>query len=57
MVQIKNFERQALWSMLIDLVVNIIKPWIVMGDFNRLLFIDDKIDRVYITQNDIHDFQ
>jgi len=57
MVQMKNFERQALWSMLIDLVVNIIKPWIVMGDFNRLLFIDDKIDRVYITQNDIHDFQ
>jgi len=37
--------------------VNIHTPWIIIGDFNHLLNIEDRIGGQPVTLNDVEDFQ
>ena len=52
-----EMERRKLWELLHDLEANITTPWIIMGDFNQLLHLDDRIGGLPVTQQDIWNFR
>ena len=52
-----ELEKRKLWEMLQTTATNIAAPWIIMGDFNHLLHLDDRIGGLPVTQHNIRDFQ
>jgi len=51
-----EMERKRLWKMLVSLEIGIQASWLIMGDFNHLLHLDDRIGGLSITQQDIQEF-
>lgn len=49
-------ERKSLWSYLDAVSRNIGSPWIVMGDFNSVLYIEDRVGGNLITMAKITEF-
>lgn len=52
-----DVERQVLQKFLIDLAGRIIEPWLITGDFNHVLFLDDRIAGFFVTHQDIEELQ
>nr|XP_009763624.1 PREDICTED: uncharacterized protein LOC104215506 [Nicotiana sylvestris] len=50
-------ERKALWQGLRTLNNNITDPWITLGDFNPVLFVNDRQNGIPVHPNKIKDFQ
>ncbi|XP_074266623.1 uncharacterized protein LOC141589901 [Silene latifolia] len=49
-------DRVALWESLINMNSNITGPWLVMGDFNNVLFMDERIGS-QVTDAEVKGFQ
>ncbi|XP_042472114.1 uncharacterized protein LOC122054743 [Zingiber officinale] len=49
--------RRSLWEALVDLGDNIANVWMVMGDFNLFLSIDEKKDGFPVTNHEMRDMQ
>ncbi|KAM6548138.1 hypothetical protein CsatB_019814 [Cannabis sativa] len=47
-------KRKSLWEDLLKLKM-VVKPWVVLGDFNAIINIDDRVGGNSITFNDTHD--
>ncbi|XP_074300467.1 uncharacterized protein LOC141631738 [Silene latifolia] len=49
-------DRATLWESLINMKSNTIGPWLVMGDFNNVLFMDERIGS-QVTDAEVKGFQ
>lgn len=49
-------QRKDLWNTLVDISVNINKPWLTCGDFNVVLHPKDKLQGNPISYGEIQDF-
>lgn len=49
-------SRRDLWSSLISWGINSNEPWILMGDFNSTLSVEDRSTRIQIANSDMDDF-
>lgn len=45
-------DKRELWSSLISWGINNYDPWILLGDFNSTLFLDDRMDGIPIYNSD-----
>ena len=50
-------ERQDLWNFIKAKTTTTNAPWLLLGDFNHLLELDDRIGGMSVTNVDIKDFQ
>ncbi|XP_019227287.1 PREDICTED: uncharacterized protein LOC109208612 [Nicotiana attenuata] len=53
----QQVEVKALWQGLRNLNNNITDPWIVLGDFNAVLSVNDRQNGILVHPNEIKDFQ
>lgn len=52
-----NAERKEMLNQLRSLHNNINDPWLVMGDFNTILSVNDRMNGNLVNQTEVHDFQ
>lgn len=52
-----NSDRKEMWDQLICLNNNIKDTWLVMGDFNTMLSVNDRLNGNLVHQTEIQDFQ
>ncbi|XP_060200824.1 uncharacterized protein LOC132629104 [Lycium barbarum] len=50
-------ERKTLWESLVEHSENCTLPWMILGDFNSVLYMDDRIGGNPITWAEVADFQ
>ncbi|XP_019265436.1 PREDICTED: uncharacterized protein LOC109242998 [Nicotiana attenuata] len=50
-------DRRALWDQLRDINAVTNGPWLIMGDFNSVLSVEDRINGVPVHQNEVVDFK
>lgn len=51
-----NARRKELWKQLRALNVIINEPWLILGDFNTMLLVEDRINGIPVSQDEITDF-
>lgn len=49
--------RRGSWEALRHISISIVEPWIVLGDFNTILFAKDRVNRMPVHLNETVDFQ
>ncbi|XP_019248341.1 PREDICTED: uncharacterized protein LOC109227596 [Nicotiana attenuata] len=50
-------ERQELWRILKQINSSITEPWMVIGDFNAILSVHDRVNGLPVKQSEMEDFQ
>ena len=49
-------QRKSLWQEMNTISKGISQPWLIVGDFNVILYTKDRLDGVPVTNNEIKDF-
>lgn len=49
-------QRKTLWEQLQSIAPQITKPWLICGDFNTMLYLQDRMSESYVLWAEIKDF-